>query len=97
MSGVGVAVEDYMPPALLLHFLLGRALSLMPCSAVDGIPEPVTANFHDPIHAEGSPLLVGQDNRAALARRGRITLAALYGAQVFYSFFIMWVHSIFHL
>jgi copper transporter 1 len=69
----------------------------MPCSAVDGIPEPVTANFHDPIHAEGSPLLVGQDNRAALARRGRITLAALYGAQVFYSFFIMWVHSIFHL
>ncbi|OOQ81698.1 Ctr copper transporter family protein [Penicillium brasilianum] len=56
---------------------------------VDGIPEPVTANVRDGIHSEGSPLLVGRDNRAALARRGRITLASLYAIQVFYSFFIM--------
>ncbi|KAJ5886883.1 uncharacterized protein N7473_009557 [Penicillium subrubescens] len=55
----------------------------------DGIPEPVTANIHDSIHAEGSPLLVGRDNRAALARRGKLILAALYAVQVFYSFFIM--------
>lgn len=61
----------------------------MSCSAGDGIPEPVTANVRDAIHAEGSPLLVGRDNRAALARRGRIILAALYAIQVFYSFFIM--------
>mgnify|MGYP007115652952 CR=1 FL=1 len=72
-----------------MHFLLERALSLMSCSAGDGIPEPVTANVRDAIHAEGSPLLVGRDNRAALARRGRIILAALYAIQVFYSFFIM--------
>lgn len=63
----------------------------MSCSAVDGIPEPVTANVHDAIHSEGSPLLVGRDNRAALARRGRLTLASLYAIQVFYSFFIMYV------
>lgn len=61
----------------------------MSCSAGDGIPEPITANVRDTIHAEGSPLLVGRDNRAALARRGRIILAALYAIQVFYSFFIM--------
>ncbi|CAL5866144.1 uncharacterized protein PFLUO_LOCUS351 [Penicillium psychrofluorescens] len=44
---------------------------------------------HHQIQDEDSPLLVGRENRAALARRGRITLAALYAAQVFYSFFIM--------
>ncbi|KAJ5124387.1 uncharacterized protein N7515_008212 [Penicillium bovifimosum] len=38
---------------------------------------------------QGSPLLVGRENRAALARKGKITLAALYAIQVFYSFFIM--------
>jgi copper transporter 1 len=72
-----------------MHFLLERALSLMSCSAGDGIPEPVTANIHDAINAEGSPLLVGRDNRATLARRGKLILAALYAVQVFYSFFIM--------
>ncbi|KAL4901277.1 hypothetical protein BDW74DRAFT_84621 [Aspergillus multicolor] len=36
-----------------------------------------------------SPLLVGSDNRRAVERRGKITMAALYGVQVFYSFFIM--------
>lgn len=72
-----------------MHFLLGRTLSLISCSAGDGIPEPVTANIHDSMNAEGSPLLVGRDNRAALARRGKLILAALYAVQVFYSFFIM--------
>ncbi|KAL4918841.1 Ctr copper transporter [Aspergillus aurantiobrunneus] len=36
-----------------------------------------------------SPLLVGSDNRRAVERRGKITMAALYAVQVFYSFFIM--------
>ncbi|KAL4765610.1 low-affinity Cu transporter [Aspergillus foveolatus] len=36
-----------------------------------------------------SPLLVGSDNRRTVERRGKITMAALYGVQVFYSFFIM--------
>ncbi|RMJ22979.1 hypothetical protein PHISP_06146 [Aspergillus sp. HF37] len=36
-----------------------------------------------------SPLLVGRDNRMAVQRRAKITMAALYAVQVFYSFFIM--------
>ncbi|PTU17569.1 hypothetical protein P175DRAFT_0512289 [Aspergillus ochraceoroseus IBT 24754] len=36
-----------------------------------------------------SPLLVGSDNKRAIERRGKITMAALYAVQVFYSFFIM--------
>jgi copper transporter 1 len=38
---------------------------------------------------ESSPLVVGRDNRRAVEQRGKITLAALYAVQVFYSFFIM--------
>ncbi|KAJ5766568.1 uncharacterized protein N7511_004184 [Penicillium nucicola] len=59
----------------------------------DVIADPIIANgLVDAIHHthnEGSPLLVGRDNKAALARRGKVTLAALYAIQVFYSFFIM--------
>ncbi|KAJ6009588.1 hypothetical protein N7499_005014 [Penicillium canescens] len=59
----------------------------------DEIADPIIANgLEDAIHHtrnEGSPLLVGRDNRAALARRGKVTMAALYAIQVFYSFFIM--------
>jgi copper transporter 1 len=40
-------------------------------------------------HHESSPLLAGRENRAALARKGKLALAALYAVQVFYSFFIM--------
>ncbi|KAJ5289201.1 hypothetical protein N7478_002231 [Penicillium angulare] len=40
-------------------------------------------------HDESSRLLVGRDNQAAVIRRGKITMAALYAIQVFYSFFIM--------
>ncbi|KAL4870895.1 hypothetical protein BDV12DRAFT_45435 [Aspergillus spectabilis] len=36
-----------------------------------------------------SPLLVGSDNKRAIERKGKITMAALYAVQVFYSFFIM--------
>ncbi|KAJ5161199.1 hypothetical protein N7492_006591 [Penicillium capsulatum] len=49
------------------------------------IPAETVPNIRD----ESSPLLAGRDNRAVVARRGRITLAALYAIQVFYSFFIM--------
>lgn len=66
----------------------------MSCSAEDGIPNAPIANVPadgPPIGGERSPLLAGRDNRAAIVRRGRITLAALYAIQVFYSFFIMWV------
>ncbi|KAJ6112125.1 hypothetical protein N7523_008186 [Penicillium sp. IBT 18751x] len=58
----------------------------------DGILGQSIANVSEgirPISGERSPLLVGRDNRAAVARQGRITLAALYAIQVFYSFFIM--------
>ena len=41
------------------------------------------------VHDSSSPLLVGSDHQWAVARRGRYILAALYGLQVFYSFFIM--------
>ncbi|KAJ5768560.1 hypothetical protein N7533_001143 [Penicillium manginii] len=62
-------------------------------SSDNGIPRPVTADLptdaFQPVAGEGSPLLVGRDNRAAVARRGKLTLAALYAIQVFYSFFIM--------
>ncbi|KAL2867119.1 low-affinity Cu transporter [Aspergillus lucknowensis] len=45
------------------------------------------ANSHVP--GASSPLLVGSDNLRAVERRGKITMAALYAVQVFYSFFIM--------
>ena len=49
------------------------------------------ANVLPRTHNEGSPLLAGRDNKAALARKGKLTMAALYAIQVFYSFFIMFV------
>lgn len=64
----------------------------MSCSAEDGILGQSIANVSEgirPVSGERSPLLAGRDNRAAVARQGRITLAALYAIQVFYSFFIM--------
>lgn len=65
----------------------------MSCSADDGIANSVTANFPAeptlPITGDRSPLLVGKENRDAVARRGKIVLAGLYALQVFYSFFIM--------
>ncbi|KAL2829724.1 Ctr copper transporter family-domain-containing protein [Aspergillus cavernicola] len=54
--------------------------------------EAVTGNeAQNPTHEPdaSSPLLVGSDNRRAVERRGKITMAALYAVQVFYSFFIM--------
>jgi copper transporter 1 len=64
-------------------------------SADNEIANPIIANgLADALphtHDEGSPLLVGRDNRAALARKGKVTMAALYAIQVFYSFFIMCV------
>lgn len=70
------------------------SFSLMPCfSADDEIADPIIVNgLVDAIHQthnESSPLLAGRDNRAALARRGKVTMAALYAIQVFYSFFVM--------
>lgn len=68
----------------------------MSCSADDGTAHPDLANIPaetaQNVNSDGSRLLVGRDRRSAVARRGRITLAALYAIQVFYSFFIMWVH-----
>lgn len=64
----------------------------MSCSAEDGILGQSIANVSEGIRpgsGERSPLLAGRNNRAAVARRGRIMLAALYAIQVFYSFFIM--------
>ncbi|KAJ5116026.1 hypothetical protein N7456_000374 [Penicillium angulare] len=62
-------------------------------TGADDIADPSIAN----VTAEGLPinddessrLLVGRDNRAAVIRRGKIIMAALYAIQVFYSFFIM--------
>ncbi|KAJ5210455.1 Ctr copper transporter [Penicillium cf. griseofulvum] len=56
------------------------------------IADPIIDNGLDAIHHthnESSSLLVGSDNRGALARKGKLTMAALYAIQVFYSFFIM--------
>ncbi|EAW09411.1 low-affinity Cu transporter [Aspergillus clavatus NRRL 1] len=47
------------------------------------------ANLTHTLPDASSPLVVGRDNRRAVERRGKITLAALYAVQVFYSFFIM--------
>lgn len=44
---------------------------------------------NQPLSDESSPLLVGRDQRRVADRRGKVTLAALYAVQVFYSFFIM--------
>lgn len=67
----------------------------MSCSSDGGITDPsltnaVSENAGLPINNdERSPLLVGRDNRAAVVRQGKFTMAALYAIQVFYSFFIM--------
>ncbi|KAJ5816729.1 Ctr copper transporter [Penicillium robsamsonii] len=73
-----------------------RLSAFMSPSATTGdaeIADPIIANgLADAIHHthnESSSLLVGRDNRGALARNGKLTLAALYAIQVFYSFFIM--------
>ncbi|EEA19120.1 Ctr copper transporter family protein [Talaromyces marneffei ATCC 18224] len=41
------------------------------------------------LKAFSSSVLVGRDSKQVLERRGRVIMAALYAAQVFYSFFIM--------
>lgn len=64
----------------------------MSCSAEDGILNPSATNIgaeDHPVSGDRSPLLVGRDDRAAVARQGRTIKAALYAIQVFYSFFIM--------
>lgn len=62
-------------------------------SADAEIADPIIANgladATNHTHHESSPLLVGSENRAALARKGKLIMAALYAIQVFYSFFIM--------
>lgn len=61
---------------------------------IESVDDATAPNYHHdhPLpssnHA-GLPLLVGSDTRRALEQRGKITLAALYAVQVFYSFFIM--------
>ncbi|CAG8231936.1 unnamed protein product [Penicillium nalgiovense] len=73
-----------------------QRLSVLSTSATTGDAEtadPIIANgLADATrntHHESSPLLAGRENRAALARKGKLALAALYAIQVFYSFFIM--------
>ncbi|KAJ5252301.1 hypothetical protein PENFLA_c020G07465 [Penicillium flavigenum] len=73
-----------------------QRLSVLSTSATTGDAEtadPIIANgLADATrntHHESSPLLAGRENRAALARKGKLALAALYAVQVFYSFFIM--------
>ncbi|KAF3023908.1 hypothetical protein E8E15_007183 [Penicillium rubens] len=80
-----------------------QRLSVLSTSATTGVPAVFSfdAETADPIiangladatrntHHESSPLLAGRENRAALARKGKFALAALYAVQVFYSFFIM--------
>ena len=65
----------------------------MSCSAEAGIADPITSTAYvgtpPPVGGERSPLLAGRHHTAAIARRGKTILAALYAIQVFYSFFIM--------
>ncbi|KAI9374768.1 Ctr copper transporter [Aspergillus egyptiacus] len=51
--------------------------------------EAVPRDDQTQVPGTSSPLLVGSDNRRTIERRGKITIAALYAVQVFYSFFIM--------
>ncbi|KAL4939024.1 hypothetical protein BDV06DRAFT_43365 [Aspergillus oleicola] len=57
-------------------------------AAPESEPEPEN-QAHAYVRNASSRLLVGSDNRRAVERRGKITMAALYAVQVFYSFFIM--------
>ncbi|KAJ5714856.1 uncharacterized protein N7483_012037 [Penicillium malachiteum] len=71
-----------------------NAFTAVSSTGDDGIADPSIANVTAdlpglPINNESSPLIVGRDNRAAVIRKGKITMAALYAIQVFYSFFIM--------
>ena len=79
--------------ALLLPLGLLKLEALIDREAADASYATATANIDSislPVASDSSsPLLVGSDHQRALARRGRIVLAALYGIQVFYSFFIM--------
>ncbi|KAJ5970963.1 uncharacterized protein N7479_000881 [Penicillium vulpinum] len=72
---------------------LSAFLSLPATTGDAEIADPIIANgLADTIHNtrnEGSPLLVGRDNRGTLVRKGKLIMAALYAIQVFYSFFIM--------
>ncbi|PYH69014.1 low-affinity Cu transporter [Aspergillus vadensis CBS 113365] len=54
-------------------------------SATANVPSSQTL----PAPNTGSPLVVGRDSRRTVEQRGKITMAALYAVQVFYSFFIM--------
>ncbi|KAL2800959.1 Ctr copper transporter [Aspergillus keveii] len=72
------------------------AFSTAPVGSNEIADEALTGNETEPqnqAHAHvpctSSRLLVGSDNRRAVERRGKITMAALYAVQVFYSFFIM--------
>jgi copper transporter 1 len=72
------------------------AFSTAPVGSNEIADEALTGNETDPqnqarthVPCTSSRLLVGSDNRRAVERRGKITMAALYAVQVFYSFFIM--------
>ncbi|KAL2814942.1 Ctr copper transporter [Aspergillus granulosus] len=72
------------------------AFSTAPVGSNEIANEALTGNETEPqnqAHAHNpgasSRLLVGSDNRRAVERKGKITMAALYAVQVFYSFFIM--------
>ncbi|KAL2860641.1 Ctr copper transporter [Aspergillus pseudodeflectus] len=72
------------------------AFSTVPVGSNEIADEALTGNETEPqnqarthVPSTSSRLLVGSDNRRAVERRGKITMAALYAVQVFYSFFIM--------
>lgn len=59
-----------------------------------GAPPPSYDHVHHHDHGHGptneaNSLVVGWDSKRTVEQRGKIVLAALYGLQVFYSFFIM--------
>ncbi|PYH47954.1 low-affinity Cu transporter [Aspergillus saccharolyticus JOP 1030-1] len=55
----------------------------------DSVPANDPPSLALPVPNAGSHLVVGRDSRRSVEQRGKITMAALYAVQVFYSFFIM--------
>ncbi|CDM32234.1 hypothetical protein DTO013E5_3559 [Penicillium roqueforti] len=89
-EGIRSATRKYEAAhAQRLSAFLGTSATTGDAEIADPIIANGLADATNHTHHESSPLLVGSENRAALARKGKLIMAALYAIQVFYSFFIM--------
>jgi len=75
--------------ATLIISLLVIVLLSACYEAVRNLARRYEVSFAQRLKAYMGPAAAGRDGKKALERKGRVTLAALYAVQVFYSFFIM--------